>query len=77
MSLYTAIVIPLAFISGIWIPTTLLCCSPWVQKQYVPNQAPANDFANILKQDVVSALGNILAGEMAYRARESWLSKCV
>ncbi|KAF2708592.1 alpha/beta-hydrolase [Pleomassaria siparia CBS 279.74] len=33
MSLYTAIVIPLAFVSGIWIPITLLCCSPWVQKQ--------------------------------------------
>ncbi|KAF2789002.1 alpha/beta-hydrolase [Melanomma pulvis-pyrius CBS 109.77] len=33
MSLYTAIVIPLAFVSGIWIPSTLLCCSPWVQKQ--------------------------------------------
>ncbi|KAF2014234.1 alpha/beta-hydrolase [Aaosphaeria arxii CBS 175.79] len=31
--LYDAIVIPLVCISGLWIPITLLCCIPWVQKQ--------------------------------------------
>lgn len=49
MSLYTAIIIPLAFISGIWIPTTLLCCSPWVQKQYVLKQASAYYLAKYLE----------------------------
>ncbi|KAF1968145.1 alpha/beta-hydrolase [Bimuria novae-zelandiae CBS 107.79] len=33
MSLYDSIVIPLSVISGLWIPCTLLCCIPWVQKQ--------------------------------------------
>ncbi|KAF2651206.1 alpha/beta-hydrolase [Lophiostoma macrostomum CBS 122681] len=33
MSLYGPIVILLATVSGIWIPCTLLCCVPWVQKQ--------------------------------------------
>ncbi|PSN71435.1 alpha/beta-hydrolase [Corynespora cassiicola Philippines] len=33
MGLYSSIAVPLAFISGIWIPATLLCCIPWVQKQ--------------------------------------------
>ncbi|KAF2870485.1 Alpha/Beta hydrolase protein [Massariosphaeria phaeospora] len=33
MGLYNTIVVPLAFVSGIWIPATLLCCIPWVQKQ--------------------------------------------
>jgi hypothetical protein len=35
MSLYNLIVVPLSVISGLWIPCTLLCCIPWVQKQYV------------------------------------------
>ncbi|KAF9729240.1 hypothetical protein PMIN06_000139 [Paraphaeosphaeria minitans] len=33
MSLYNAIVVPLSVVSGLWIPCTLLCCIPWVQKQ--------------------------------------------
>ncbi|KAF1850561.1 alpha/beta-hydrolase [Cucurbitaria berberidis CBS 394.84] len=33
MSIYTYIGVPLSFLSGIWIPCTLLCCIPWVQKQ--------------------------------------------
>ncbi|CAO2653542.1 Nn.00g029530.m01.CDS01 [Neocucurbitaria sp. VM-36] len=33
MSVYTTIGVPLAFLSGIWIPATLLCCIPWIQKQ--------------------------------------------
>ncbi|KAH7128567.1 Alpha/Beta hydrolase protein [Dendryphion nanum] len=33
MSLYNAIFIPIAFVSGIWVPLTLLSCVPWVQKQ--------------------------------------------
>ncbi|KAF1997834.1 alpha/beta-hydrolase [Amniculicola lignicola CBS 123094] len=32
-NLYSSIIIPIAFVSGIWIPATLLCCLPWVQKQ--------------------------------------------
>ncbi|KAF2730987.1 alpha/beta-hydrolase [Polyplosphaeria fusca] len=33
MGIYSYIAIPLAFASGIWLPATLLCCIPWVQKQ--------------------------------------------
>ncbi|KAF2849790.1 alpha/beta-hydrolase [Plenodomus tracheiphilus IPT5] len=33
MSLYIALGVSLSLISGIWIPATLLCCIPWVQKQ--------------------------------------------
>ncbi|KAH8725381.1 Alpha/Beta hydrolase protein [Phaeosphaeriaceae sp. PMI808] len=33
MSLYAAIGLPLSFLSAIWIPATLLCCIPWVQRQ--------------------------------------------
>ncbi|KAF2272008.1 alpha/beta-hydrolase [Westerdykella ornata] len=33
MSLYSAIALPLACLSGVWIPATLLCCVPWLQKQ--------------------------------------------
>lgn len=34
MSLYNAIAIPLSVVSGLWIPCILLCCIPWIQKQY-------------------------------------------
>ncbi|KAH7084576.1 Alpha/Beta hydrolase protein [Paraphoma chrysanthemicola] len=33
MSLSSIIGIPLSFLSAIWIPATLACCLPWVQKQ--------------------------------------------
>ncbi|KAF1938683.1 alpha/beta-hydrolase [Clathrospora elynae] len=33
MGVYNLIGTTLSFISGIWIPATLLCCIPWVQKQ--------------------------------------------
>lgn len=29
----------IACVSGIWIPATLLCCVPWVQKQWVGSGA--------------------------------------
>ncbi|KAF2127750.1 alpha/beta-hydrolase [Dothidotthia symphoricarpi CBS 119687] len=32
-NLYRAIGVPFSFISGLWIPATLLCCIPWVQRQ--------------------------------------------
>ncbi|OAL47664.1 alpha/beta-hydrolase [Pyrenochaeta sp. DS3sAY3a] len=33
MGLSNTIGVSLSFLSGIWIPATLLCCIPWVQKQ--------------------------------------------
>ncbi|KAH7371164.1 Alpha/Beta hydrolase protein [Pyrenochaeta sp. MPI-SDFR-AT-0127] len=33
MGTYSAIGLSLSFLSGIWIPATLLCCIPWVQRQ--------------------------------------------
>ncbi|KAF1912733.1 Alpha/Beta hydrolase protein [Ampelomyces quisqualis] len=33
MSVLAAIGVTLSFVSAIWIPATLLCCIPWVQKQ--------------------------------------------
>ncbi|KAF2472715.1 alpha/beta-hydrolase [Lindgomyces ingoldianus] len=33
MTLFNYTVLPLVFVSGVWIPATLLCCIPWVQKQ--------------------------------------------
>ncbi|KAH7385168.1 Alpha/Beta hydrolase protein [Phaeosphaeria sp. MPI-PUGE-AT-0046c] len=33
MAIFAAIGVTLSFISAIWIPATLLCCIPWVQKQ--------------------------------------------
>ncbi|ORY18935.1 Alpha/Beta hydrolase protein [Clohesyomyces aquaticus] len=33
MSFFTYAVLPIAFVSGLWIPATLLCSIPWVQKQ--------------------------------------------
>ncbi|KAH9870942.1 hypothetical protein J1614_006514 [Plenodomus biglobosus] len=33
MSLHNALGVSLSLLSGIWIPGTLLCCIPWVQKQ--------------------------------------------
>jgi hypothetical protein len=33
MSISSIIGTTLSFISGIWLPATLLCCIPWVQKR--------------------------------------------
>ena len=63
MSLYNFIAVPLSVISGLWIPCTLLCCIPWVQKQYVliPVADPPH---SLMTQDVVSALGDAVPWEM-------------
>ncbi|KAL6708088.1 hypothetical protein ACN47E_003522 [Coniothyrium glycines] len=33
MGIANAVCVSLSFLSGLWIPATLLCCIPWVQKQ--------------------------------------------
>jgi hypothetical protein len=33
MSVFAAVGVTLSFLSAIWIPATLLCCIPWVQKR--------------------------------------------
>jgi predicted RND superfamily exporter protein len=33
MSAYAIIGVSLSFLTAIWIPATLLCCIPWIQKR--------------------------------------------
>lgn len=65
MSVYTIIGVSLSFLSAIWIPATLLCCLPWVQKR---EYSPARDWplANS-RRDVVPPLGDILSWKMVDR----------
>jgi hypothetical protein len=66
MGAFAMIGVSLSFLSAIWIPATLLCCIPWVQKREC---APVG--AQMIGQyltghrDVVSALGDILPRQMA------------
>lgn len=62
MSLYSAIVVPLSVISGLWIPCILLCCIPWVQKQYVGALSRPQP---LTAQDVVPALGDTVSRQVA------------
>jgi abhydrolase domain-containing protein 12 len=33
MSAFAVIGVSLSFLTAIWIPATLLCCIPWIQKR--------------------------------------------
>lgn len=47
MGLYSTIGISVSFLSGLWIPATLLCCIPWVQKrEYLGTNGMAGDWTD-------------------------------
>lgn len=57
-----AVSLTLSFLSGLWIPATLLCCIPWVQKREC-NEGSVACALTVLR-DAVSALGHILPRKM-------------
>lgn len=63
MGLSSAIGIALSFLCGLWIPATLLCCVPWVQKRRCTRLASVP--ALTLYRDAIFALGDLLPREMA------------
>jgi hypothetical protein len=68
MSFYTAIGVSLSFLSAIWIPATLLCCIPWVQKRECCLATIRVAHQLMKHRDAIPALGDVFPGKMADRA---------